>query len=98
MTTIYAATKANQATFLPPVLVATYVNESDPDAALIIDLKDVDVLKDGVDSIVRLDIGSNVSSYGSENIILKLIETYSILQSRYTDLVSHQYQTCSDRL
>ena len=97
MTTIRAATKANQATFLPTILVATYINKSDPDAALIIDLKDVDVLQNGVDSIVRLDIGSNASDYGSENIILKLIETYSILQSKNTDLVSDQYQACLDR-
>ena len=94
MTSIYIATKANQATILPAILVATYVNESDPNASISIHLQDLDVLKSGDDATVRLDSGSTIASYGSETIILKLIAAHHVLQSKHADLVSCQYQRC----
>ena len=87
MTTLNIASKANQASTLPALLIATYVNESDSNATININIEDVDILKSSDKASVELVQGSSASKYGCENVISELLSTYSFLQGKHMDLV-----------
>ena len=91
MAAIFVATKANQATFLPALLVASYVNENDPNAHVAIHLQDVNTLKSGDNATVNLESVKKQSSSGSESVITQLIQAFHVLQTKHTDFVSYRY-------
>ena len=88
MTTLNIASKANQAATLPPLLIAQYAQESDPNASIKIDFEEVEVLKAGDEAAVELIIGSRPSLFGTEHVIGGLIETYPYLQGKLEKYVS----------
>lgn len=87
MTTLNIASKANQATTLPALLVANYAKESDSKATVNVHLEDVDVLKSGDKASVELVQGSSSPAYGCENVINELLSTFSFLQGKQADSV-----------
>ena len=87
MTTLNIASKANQATTLPALLVAQYTKESDPNASININFDEVEALKTGDKATVELVIGNGTSSYGSEYVISELMSAYPFLQEKHVDSV-----------
>ena len=93
MTTLNIASKANQATTVPALLVAQYAKEADSNASININFEEIEDLKGGHKATVELAIGDAGSSYGSENVIEKLLGAYPILQTKNVDLVCAQNST-----
>ena len=87
MATLSIASKANQATFLPALLVAALANESDPNASITLKFEEVDTLKSSDGAVVEFILGSDSPVYGSEKVIAKLIEAYPFLQGKHESLV-----------
>ena len=87
MATLNIASKANQATTIPALLVAQYAKEADPNASININFDEVEALKSGDKSTVELAIGTGTSSYGSEHIISELMSAYPFLQEKNVDSV-----------
>lgn len=88
MSTLNIASKANQATTLPAVLVAQYAKESDPNASINVNFEEVEALKAGDQAAVELVVGSGTSTYGCEQVIRSLTETYPFLQGKNEKAVS----------
>lgn len=88
MTTLNIASKANQATTIPALLIATYAKESDSNATVKVNFEDVDILKSGDKASVELVQGSSASTYGCENVVGELLSTFPFLQGKHVDLVS----------
>ena len=97
MTNLNIASKANQATTLPALLVAQYAKEADPNASININFDEVEALKTGDKATVELAIGNGPSSYGSENVINELTNAYPFLQCKHVDSVSLEFWACSFR-
>lgn len=87
MSTLNIASKANQATTLPAVLVAQYAKESDPKVSVNVNFEEVEALKIGQQAAVELVVGSGTSTYGSEQVINGLIQLYPFLQGKNEGLV-----------
>ena len=87
MTTLNIASKANQATTIPALLVAQYAKEADPNASININFDEVEALKTGDKATVELAIGHGTSSYGSEHVISELMGAYPFLQGNHVDSV-----------
>ena len=81
------ASKANQATTFPALLVASYLKETDKNSALNIEFEEVESFKAGDTASVELNVDTSAPVYGSENAIYKLIETFSFLQGKNKNLV-----------
>lgn len=82
MATLKVASKANQATTFPALLVAHYAKEADPNTSININFEEVDTLKARDNATVEIVVGSGTSAYGSEKVIDVLIETYPFLQGK----------------
>ena len=80
MTTLNIASKANQATTLPALLVVAQVNELDPNASISVNFEEVEALRHTKGEAVELIVGSDSPIYSSEKIITHLIESYPTLQ------------------
>ncbi|MCJ1482755.1 hypothetical protein MMC06_002921 [Schaereria dolodes] len=87
MATLNIASKANQAKFLPALLIAAYATESDPNASIRIKFQEIDTLKSGDETAAELILGSDSPIYDSEKIITKLVETYPFLQGKNESLI-----------
>ena len=87
MATLNIASKANQATTFPALLVAQYINGVDPNSSISVNFEEVDSLKVGDNATVELIIGSGKSTYGSEKVIDGLVEAYPFLQGKRMTLV-----------
>lgn len=87
MTTLNIASKANQATTIPALLVAQYAKEADPNASISINFDEVEALKSGEKAAVELVIGNGTSSYGSEHVISELMSAYPFLHGKHGDSV-----------
>ena len=83
MATLNIASKANQATTFPALLVAHYANEADPNSSVKVDFEEVDSLKTEGSSTVEIVVGSGISTYGSEKVIDSLVETYPFLRGKH---------------
>ena len=94
MAMLNIASKANQATFVPALLIATHANESDPNAAILVQFKEVDSLVSGDTASAELSLGTDSPVYGSKNIISKLTEAYPIIQGKNETVVSHYINLC----
>lgn len=88
MTTLNIASKANQATTIPVLLVAQYAKEADPNASININFDEVEFLKSGDKATVELAIGNGTSLYGSEHVISELMNAYPFLEGKHVDSVS----------
>ena len=88
MATLNVASKANQAVILPALLIASYAKESDPNASINVNFEEVEILKSGDEAVVEFIVGSGTSTYGTEDIISNLIDTYPFLQGKHEKLVS----------
>lgn len=80
--TLRIASKANQATTLPVLLVASLVNESNPKEAIILKFEEVELLRSS-DSAVELIVGDGSPIHGSSNCLDKLIQEYSFLSGKH---------------
>jgi glutamyl-tRNA synthetase len=87
MATLNIASKANQATTFPALLVAHYAKESDPNASINVHFEEVEALKSGEKAAVELVVRSGTSKVGTENVTSGLIEAYPFLQSKHENLV-----------
>lgn len=76
------ASKANQATTLPALLVATYAQVSDPNARININFTEVDTLKSGNNASVGLIVGNDETLYGSQQVIETLLEANTLLNGQ----------------
>ena len=88
MTTLTIASKANQATTFPALLVAHNAKEADPKTSITVNFEEVDTLKAEDKPTVEIVVGSGTSTYGSEKVIDVLIEAYPFLQGKNSPLVS----------
>ena len=87
MTSLNIASKANQATIFPALLVASYVKKISKDASLDINFNEVESLKSGENASIELLLGSTPPTYGSEKAICDLIKAFSFLQGKNDNLV-----------
>ena len=87
MATLNVASKANQATTFPALLVAHYAKEADPNSSININFEEVDTLKAQDKATVEVILGSGTSTYGSEKVIDVLVKAYPFLQGKNGILV-----------
>ena len=87
MASVVVASKANQATTLPVVLIAQFAAESDPKANIQIKHEEIDRLKAGDDAAIEVTIGTEPSSYGSNDTIKALSVAYPFLKGKNSELV-----------
>ena len=87
MTTINIASKANQATTFPALLVSTNVNEADPKSQITINFGDVETLQSQKDATVEFLLDGSEPKYGSDQVIGSLLERYPVLQGKSQEQV-----------
>ena len=87
MATLTIASKANQATTFPSLVVAHYVKESGKHTSLNVKFDEVETLKSGDDASVELILGSAGPKYGSEQIIGSMMEAFPFSQGKNDSLV-----------
>lgn len=88
MATLNIATRANQASTLPVLLVAQYAKECDQKVSIKVNFEDVNTLKSGDNASVELIERSGVSSFGYVRAIHGLISMHPLLQGRNENIVS----------
>ena len=93
MATLNIASKANQATFVPALLIANYVNEIDSNASIDVRFQEIESLKAGGTTCVEIILGTDSPVYGSENVVPKLIEAYPFLQGKNKTAVRHDKES-----
>lgn len=93
MAVLHIASKANQATTFPALLVAHYAKEADPNSSINVNFDEVDTLKAGDNATVEIVVGSETSTYGCEKVIGGLVEAYPFLQGKHDALVG----SCQNR-
>ena len=81
MATLTVCSKANQATILPALLVASYANESDPNANITIKIEEVDKLPVGDNSTISLTPSTGEALFNSATIIQHLASSHTLLQA-----------------
>ena len=82
MVSLRIATKATQSLILPSLLVASWVNELDPEHVVELLFEDVATLPETKGAVMLLDCGENGSASGTIEVIEKLIAQYQVLPSR----------------
>lgn len=87
MATLTIASKANQATTLPILLVASLVNESNPDVTISFKFEDVEVLG-ASNSVVELTTGDGSSIFGPTDCLEKLVQDHPFLAEKHDARVS----------
>ncbi|PYH36948.1 glutamate--tRNA ligase GUS1 [Aspergillus neoniger CBS 115656] len=76
------ATKANQASLLPVLLVATSINEARPTPVIAINFEDAAVLAEGEKAIVQFTGASGAPVYGTDNAIKELRASFPFLNGK----------------
>lgn len=87
MSALCIASKANQATTVPVLLVASYVNESDPNASIDIKFQEAETLKSKDGASVELLVKDDTPLYGFDKAISGLTAAYPSLQGKHEALV-----------
>ena len=87
MDTLNIASKANQATTFPALLVASSVHQLDSKTKISVHFQDVDVIPSGGKEVIGITLSANEPIYGSEKVLVKLLDSYSVLQGKDNDLV-----------
>lgn len=88
MSTLNIASKANQASTLPALLVAHYAKECDQSISIGFKVEDVDSLEIGDKATIELVQESGTSTFGCDTVIDKLISAYPFLQDKNENIVS----------
>lgn len=88
MATLTIATKANQASTLPALLVADYTKNCDQNVSLKVTFEDTDTLRSGDNAPVELTLGNNVSTFGCDTAIHELISAHRFLLGKNENIVS----------
>ncbi|KAI9740346.1 MAG: hypothetical protein M1834_004925 [Cirrosporium novae-zelandiae] len=83
MATLKVATKANQATILPVILITSYLNETAGKAEVVISFEDVDKFKES-GATVEFDNGSSI--HGEVAVTQKLLELFPSLRGKDSNL------------
>ena len=86
MTTLTIASKANQATTIPALLVANFANESDPNVSITFKFEEAEILESS-NSAVELIIGNAATINGPQNSLDKLVQEYPFLSEKHNDRV-----------
>lgn len=86
MTTLTIASKANQATTLPALLVASFANESNPNVSITFKFEEAEILESS-NSAVELIIGNGAPINGFQNCLDKLAQEYPFLSEKQDDRV-----------
>ena len=87
MMTLNVASRANQATTLPIVLIANYVNESEHNASVNISFEEAETLKSGDKAVIEWTDGSGKSKYGFAHVTDSIVEAYPFLQEKLEDRI-----------
>ena len=97
MATLTIASKANQATSVPALLVVAWLIELDPNASVRVEFQDTDTLRNRKSDAVELTLGTEGPTYGSDHVIDSLLHSFALLQGRDESLVSRHYTvwTCA---
>lgn len=88
MLTLNIASKANQASTLPAILVAHYAQECDRSLSIKVNYEDVDTLKSTDKATVEFTRGDSTTIYGCKEVIGELMSTHSSLQAKNENTVS----------
>ena len=88
MAALKIATKANQASTLPALLVAHYTKECDQNVSLKVTFEDTDTFRSGDNSSVEITLGNSVSTFGCEKAIHELISAHPFLLGKNETIVS----------
>ena len=80
MASIIIASRANQTTTLPVLLVAHFINENRSKNQVEISLEDVNVLNKESEATVSLTSGSGSSTVGSEQVLNELHDSSELTQ------------------
>ena len=88
MVALKIATKANQASTLPALLVADYTTKCDPNVSLEVTFENTDTLKSGDNAPVELTLGNSVSTFGCERAIDELNSAHPFLLGKKENIVS----------
>ena len=89
MAALCIASKANQATTVPALLISNYANQLDHSASIDIQFEEVEILQSGNGASVKLAVANDTPAYGSEQVISKLSTTYHLLQGKHEILVCY---------
>ncbi|KAL8958835.1 MAG: hypothetical protein Q9183_005760, partial [Haloplaca sp. 2 TL-2023] len=87
MASLTIASKANQAITLPPLLLASYVNESNPNAKVNIAFEDVEKLQQEDASFALTKASSGPSDPIIKDLTQVLIHTFKALKGKDDDLI-----------
>lgn len=82
MASLTLASKANQATLLPLLLIATHANNSDPNVSITIQFEDTGTLKQATGATAELSLSTDPPTYDSEDVVAQLVEAYPSLQGK----------------
>ena len=87
MSTLNFASKGNHALSLPALLVATYLNDADPNTQIHTNVEDTETLQTGDNEVVDLVTSDGGHILGSVKIVSYLTQSHTSLQGK-ADLVS----------
>ena len=87
MAALIIASKANQATTLPTLLIAARLNETDPNAKINIKFEEADSLQNEGGATLKLITGTSAPILGAEGINARLVSNYGSLHEEPEDLV-----------
>lgn len=90
MTTLTVACNANQATTLPPLLVASYAKLLDPNTSINITFEDVETLHASDGPVIELVLTKDSPVYGADEIIGKFLDIHLSLQVNHENLVGYK--------
>ena len=90
MAALRIATKANQATSIPALLVVTYANRENPNAAIDIKYDEVETLKSGIDISTEFVVEKDASSSGFQEVLNSLTTIYPVLYGKYETPVGYR--------
>ena len=88
MAALKIATKANQASTLPALLVANYTRTCDQNVSLKVTFEDTESLRSGDNAPVELTIGNSVPTLGCEKAIHEFNSAYPFLLGKNENIVS----------
>lgn len=87
MSVLCVASKANQATTVPALLVVSYLNKSDPSASIDIKFEEAETLKSKNGVSIELVVANGTPIHGFEKAISGLTAAYPSLQGTHEALV-----------
>ena len=87
MSELTFATRANAASLLPALLVASSVNQSRPQQEIALVFEDVDILPSDDKATIQFTAAGQSPVYGSENVLKALRSFYPFLKSKDEKLV-----------